>query len=95
MKSDAERKMQDGIEELENLRKIVRRWKESYSQLVAQTGSDESLCADFQEEIDTMVLPYLTRLVETEHISLSQVTEFLEFCSNEAKDLYDQIQQET
>jgi hypothetical protein len=87
-------KVRDGIQELDAMKGMVSRWKESYARLVDESGGDEFLCEDFQEEIDQQVFPYLARLFETQHIVESQVREFLEFCTQQITELYNRMQEE-
>lgn len=84
----------NGVLELEKLKGMVNAWQENYSRMAEETGGGDFLCGDFQEEIEKLVLPYLRRLLETEHVSNSQVQEFMEYCSRQVADLCDQVKEE-
>ncbi len=81
-----------GTEELQVLKGMVLAWKEDYSGSVPPDGGGEYLCQDFSFEIEEYVYPYLRRMVETDHISQDQASEFLEFCNRQVMELRDLIE---
>ncbi|MHC1730096.1 MAG: hypothetical protein AB9866_29545 [Syntrophobacteraceae bacterium] len=84
----------DGVLELEKLKEMVSAWKANYLRIAEESGGGDFLCDDFQEEINENVMPYMRRLLETQHISDSQVQDFLRFCSLQVKDLHNRMQEE-
>ena len=46
---------------------------------------------EFQEEIQQQLYPYVTRLLEAEHLSQSEATEFMNYCYRQVEDLRDQL----
>jgi hypothetical protein len=81
-----------GTEELQILKRMVLAWKEDYSRSVPPDGGGEYLCQDFSFEIEENLYPYLRRMVETDHISRDQASEFLEFCYRQVMELRDLIE---
>lgn len=92
---DAQRKLADGAQEIERLSTMVLAWKESWASSAKESGGGDFLCDEFREEIDRMVMPYLRRLLETQHVWDVQVRDFLEFCSRQVDELNARIQKET
>lgn len=81
-----------GAGELEVLKGMVLAWKEDYSRSVPPDGGGEYLCQDFSYEIEEYLYPYLRRMIETDHISQDQASEFLEFCYRQVRELRDLIE---
>jgi hypothetical protein len=73
--------------ELEAIRTIVLRWKKSYLGWATPDGGNEFILQEFSEEISTHVSPLVRRLWESNHLSQSEVHEFLEDCYGQVEDL--------
>ena len=48
---------------------------------------------EFSEEIQEHVYPFVTRLRETEHLTISEAQEFLVYCHSQVEDLRNQLRQ--
>ena len=46
---------------------------------------------EFNEEIQKQLYPYVTRLLETEHLSEPEAREFMDYCYSQGEDLRDQL----
>lgn len=66
--------------ELDTLKLMISNWKRGYMGLL--TGeNDEPLLEDFIEDIDTIHLyPYVYALLKNEHITRSELNEFMTEC---------------
>lgn len=78
MKQEAKAELTHGKAELEALRQTVLVWKEDYLQ-----WGYEAAAADFMDEIDQVVYPYLKRLLECDFIDEVQFRQFLSFCEEQ------------
>jgi uncharacterized protein YfkK (UPF0435 family) len=77
--------------ELDTIKEMVLRWKQSYLGWATSDGGNDYLIGEFSEEISTYVSPLVRRLYETNHLSLSEHHEFMEICYNQLNDLHDLI----
>jgi len=73
--------------ELRTLEKMVLNWKSDYLGMRTPEGGDEFLADDFQEEITRHVSPFVRRLCENNHLSLSEAREFLDACYNHVEEV--------
>lgn len=78
MKQEAKAEPEHGKAELEALAQAVLAWKEDYLQ-----WEYEAAAADFMDEIDQIVYPYLKRLLECGFIDEVQFRQFLNFCDEQ------------
>jgi hypothetical protein len=78
---------QNVIMELRTLERMVLNWKSNYLSMRTPEGGDEYLADDFQEEITRHVSPFLGRLYENNHLSLSEAHDFLNACYSHVEDL--------
>ncbi|MCL6634618.1 MAG: hypothetical protein K6T29_02465 [Peptococcaceae bacterium] len=78
MKQEAKAEREHGRAELEALRQTVLYWKEDYRQ-----WGCEAAAADFMDEIDGIIYPYLKRLLECDFIDEVQFRQFLSFCDEQ------------
>lgn len=79
---DGEAKRESGRAELEAMTEMVTAWKDSYIK-----WDCEEAATDFMEEIDTIVYPYLRRLVDCGFIDEVQFREFLNFCDEQMSEI--------
>ncbi len=85
--------MDDNVrKELDVLKGMVVTWKASYLGWAPAGGDGEFLVAEFLDEIETHVYPYVRRLFECHYLSESEVAGFLDGCYNEVDDLRDVLQ---
>jgi hypothetical protein len=73
---------------------MIAAWKQNYMKMSKEMGGGDFLAEEFQEEIETVALPYIRRLQVTKHISEEQMEEFIRFCFQEIKDLHEQVREE-
>ena len=78
---------QNVVKELQTLERMVLNWKGVYLSMRTPEGGDEFLADDFREEITTHVSPFIRRLHENNHLSLSEAHEFLDVCYGHVEDL--------
>lgn len=78
---------QNVVKELRSLETMVLNWKRDYLSMRTPEGGDEFLADDFQEEIATHVSPFVRRLHENNHLSLSEAHEFLDVCCSHVEEL--------
>ena len=79
------------IKELDTLKGMLNNWKRGFLSWASPDGDNEYVLLEFQEEIDSQLYPYVTRLLETEHLSHSEATEFMNYCYGQVEDLRDQL----
>ncbi len=75
------------LKELQAIREMVLMWKNKYFSESDSTGGDEFLASDFMEEIETFVIPYIRRLIETGYLNEIESREFMDACFKEVQDL--------
>jgi hypothetical protein len=86
--------MEDNVKkELDAIIKIVLRWRESYLGWATPDGGNDCLIEEFSEEISRHVSPLIRRLWESNHLSKSEVHEFLEDCYSQVEDLRNLIKE--
>jgi hypothetical protein len=79
--------------ELDAIQGIVSRWKKSYLGWADPEGGNDYLLEEFSEEISTYVSPLIRRMWEGNHLSKSEVHEFLESCYSQVEDLRNLIKE--
>ena len=79
------------IKELDTLKGMLNNWKRGFLSLASPDGDNEYVLLEFREEIDKQLYPYVTRLLETEHLSQSEAQEFMNYCYSQVEDLRDQL----
>lgn len=73
--------------ELDTLEQMVLNWKRNYLGFITPEGGDEFLVEEFAEEIATHVSPFVERLYACDHLSKTEVGEFLEVCYKHVEEL--------
>jgi phage/plasmid-associated DNA primase len=79
--------------ELEELRRMVLTWKESYLKWVTPEGGDEFLAEEFSEEIERHVYPYVRRLYQTNYLNHAEAKEFFHSCADQVEELRATLQE--
>ena len=79
------------IKELDTLKEMMNNWKRGFLTWASPDGDNEYVLLEFREEIDAQLFPYVTRLLETEHLNQSEATEFMDYCYGQIEDLRDQL----
>jgi len=84
---------QHGAEELEDLRSRIGLWKEDFLSQGPAGGGPEYifLCKDFTAEIDEYLYPYVRRMIETDHITKEEASEFMDFCYRQVLELAEHL----
>jgi hypothetical protein len=77
--------------ELDTLKGMLNNWKRGFISWASPDGDNEYVLLEFQEEIDSQVYPYVTRLLEANHLSQSEAQEFMDYCYSQVEDLRDQL----
>jgi len=79
------------IEELDNLKQMLNNWKRGFLSWASPDGDNEYVLLEFNEEIQAQLYPYVTRLLETKHLSEAEAREFMDYCYSQVEDLRDQL----
>jgi len=86
--------MQEKVrKELDALEMMVFNWKQVYLSDATPDGNNECLVEEFQEEIETYMVPYLRRLFQCEHLTSGEAGGFLNFCHSQVEDLRNLIRE--
>ena len=79
------------IEELDTLKVMLNNWKRGFLSWASPDGDNEHVLQEFAEEINMQLYPYVTRLLEAQHLSQSEASEFMDYCYSQVEDLRDQL----
>ena len=79
------------IKELETLKGMLNNWKRGFLSWASPDGDNEYVLLEFQEEINSQLYPYVTRLLEAQHLNQSEAREFMDYCYGQVEDLRDQL----
>jgi hypothetical protein len=79
------------IKELNTLKGMLNNWKRGFLTWASPDGDNEYVLLEFREEIMAQLFPYVTRLLETKHLSQPEATEFMDYCYGQIEDLRDQL----
>jgi hypothetical protein len=77
--------------ELDTVKDMVVRWKNSYLQWATPDGDNEFLIEEHSDEISRHVSPLVRRLYENNYLTQSEAREFLECCYSQVNELRDLI----
>ena len=78
-------------QELDTLKQMMNNWKRGFISWASPDGDNDHVLLEFTEEIQEHVYPFVTRLRETEHLSNSEATEFMDYCHSQVEDLRNQL----
>lgn len=79
--------------ELDALEMMVFNWKQVYLGDATPDGNNDCLVEEFQEEIETYMVPYLRRLFQCEHLTSGEAQGFLNFCHSQVEELRNLIRE--
>ena len=79
------------IKELDTLKGMLSNWKRGFLTWASPDGDNEHVLLEFNEEIQAQLYPYVTRLLETEHLSEPEAREFMDYCYGQVEDLRNQL----
>ena len=79
------------IKELDNLKEMLNNWKRGFLSWASPDGDNEYVLQEFREEIDSHLYPYVTRLLQTDHLTTVEAKEFMDYCYSQVEDLRDQL----
>ena len=79
------------IKELDTLKQMLNNWKRGFLSWASPDGDNEYVLLEFQEEINSQLYPYVTRLLEAQHLNQSEAREFMDYCYSQVEDLRDQL----
>ncbi|MBE0568776.1 MAG: hypothetical protein IH577_03750 [Deltaproteobacteria bacterium] len=80
--------------ELEELKKIVLAWRDSYGDVAREIGGGDFLWKDFLEEIEEYAVPYIAGLRRVGAIDEEQRSDFDRFCRGQVELLSKKVQEE-
>ncbi|MFH1992235.1 MAG: hypothetical protein ABIK98_07465 [Pseudomonadota bacterium] len=78
-------------QELDVLKGMLDNWKKGFLGWASPDGDNDYVLLEFNEEIEQQVYPYVTRLLETKHLSRPEAKEFMDYCYSQVEDLRDQL----
>ena len=73
--------------EIYTLKKMVANWKRSFMTWATPDGDNDYIIIEFNDEIQQHLYPYVTRLLETEHLTEPEARELMNHCYAEVEDL--------
>jgi len=79
--------------ELEVLKQMMQNWKRGFLLWASPDGDNQHVLLEFNEEIQEQIYPYVTRLLQTEHLNDAEVREFMDYCYSQVEDLRNQLQE--
>jgi hypothetical protein len=79
------------VEELEALKVMLQNWKTGFLSWASPDGDNEHVILEFTEEIQMNLYPYVRRLFETNHLTMSEAKEFMMYCFSQVEDLRRQL----
>jgi hypothetical protein len=81
------------VKELDVLKGMLNNWKRGYLTWASPDGDNDHVLLEFAEEIQEQVYPYVTRLLQTEHLSDGEAKEFMDYCFSQVEDLRSQLRE--
>ena len=92
LKTERRNSMEENvIKELDTLKGMLNNWKRGFLSWASPDGDNDYVLQEFSEDVQKHVYPYVTRLLETQHLSQSEATEFMDYCYGQVEDLRDQL----
>jgi hypothetical protein len=72
--------------ELDTLYGMVLNWRKNYEILADPAGGNDHLVADFREEIEEHMYPYIRRMRECEFLTPEEVGKFMDRCFTQVEE---------
>jgi hypothetical protein len=79
--------------ELEVLKQMMQNWKRGFLLWASPDGDNDHVLLEFTDEIQEQIYPYVTRLLQTEHLNDAEAREFMDYCYSQVEDLRNQLQE--
>jgi hypothetical protein len=79
--------------ELEVLKEMMNNWKRGFMSWASPDGDNDHVLLEFTDEIQEQIYPYVTRLLQTEHLNDAEAREFMDYCYSQVEDLRNQLQE--
>jgi hypothetical protein len=79
--------------ELEVLKQMMQNWKRGFLLWASPDGENDHVLVEFTDEIQEQIYPYVTRLLQTEHLNDAEAREFMDYCYSQVEDLRDQLRE--
>jgi hypothetical protein len=79
--------------ELEVLKQMMQNWKRGFLLWASPDGDNDHVLVEFTDEIQEQIYPYVTRLLQTEHLNDAEAREFMDYCYSQVEDLRNQLQE--
>jgi hypothetical protein len=79
--------------ELEVLKEMMNNWKRGFMSWASPDGDNDHVLLEFTEEIQEQIYPYVTRLLQTEHLNDAEARAFMDYCYSQVEDLRNQLQE--
>ena len=80
-------------QELDALKQMMQNWKRGFISWASSDGDNDHVLLEFTEEIQEQIYPYVTRLLQTEHLNDAEAREFMDYCYSQVEDLRNQLQE--
>jgi hypothetical protein len=80
-------------QELDVLKQMINNWKRGFMSWASPDGDNDHVLLEFTEEIQEQIYPYVTRLLQTEHLNDAEAREFMDYCYSQVEDLRNQLQE--
>jgi hypothetical protein len=79
--------------EIEVLKQMMQNWKRGFLLWASPDGENDHVLVEFTDEIQEQIYPYVTRLLQTEHLNDAEAREFMDYCYSQVEDLRNQLQE--
>jgi hypothetical protein len=80
-------------DELDVLKEMLNNWKRGFLGWASPDGDNDHVLAEFTEEIQVHLYPYVRRLFEANHLTDSEADEFMSYCFDQVEDLRAKLSQ--
>jgi hypothetical protein len=71
----------------------MQNWKRGFLLWASPDGDNDHVLLEFTDEIQEQIYPYVTRLLQTEHLNDAEAREFMDYCYSQVEDLRNQLQE--
>lgn len=85
--------MEEGVrEEIETLKKMMRNWRRGFKTWHEPGVSSDYILQEFHEEITDQLMPYVSRLLHSDHLTLEEATQLMDECYGEVQKLKEELE---